>query len=153
MARRGTALLAAVMALLVTSVQMVQARTGRAAYHLHTSAMVTAARYEPRGSVLKVTNPQTGKSVIVTVNDRGPFNGNRILDLSTGAFRQLYGGLGRGVGPVTYEVISRPVGNGTLLASRGNKHSAGKPRKSRRSRFGKRRRSGSKRVTYRRSHR
>jgi rare lipoprotein A len=86
-----------------------QSRNGRAAYHLHTSELVTAARYEPHGSVLKVTNPETGRTVNVRVNDRGPFNGNRILDLSTGAFRQLYGGLGRGVGPVQYEVISRPL--------------------------------------------
>ena len=83
------------------------ARSGKAAYHLHTSRMVTAARYEPIGSVLRVTNPQTGKSVIVTVNDRGPFNGNRILDLSTGAFKQLFGSLKRGVGPISYTVIKR----------------------------------------------
>ena len=109
-----------------------QARSGKAAYHLHTSAMVTAARYEPRGSVLRVTNPQNGRSVIVRVNDRGPFNGNRILDLSTGAFRKLYGGLGRGVGPVTYTVISR---GGTRLAARGgsprNRRSASKRRQRR----------------------
>jgi len=83
-------------------------RKGHAAYHLHTSRLVTAARHEPRGSVLKVVNPNNGKSVIVTVNDRGPFNGNRILDLSTGAFKALFGSLKRGVGPITYTVISRP---------------------------------------------
>lgn len=102
------------------------AREGLAAYHLHTDAMVTAARYEPRGSQLRVTNPRNGRSVVVTVNDRGPFNGNRILDLSTAAFAELFGGLGRGVGPITYEVISSgatagggsPEG-GVYLASRG----------------------------------
>ena len=93
----------------------VQARSGRAAYHLHTGEMVTAARYEARGSVLRVTNPENGRSVVVRVNDRGPFNGNRILDLSTGAFRQLFGGLGRGVGPIEYEVIS---GGASILSSR-----------------------------------
>lgn len=96
--------------LLVGTGNIAHARKGKAAYHLHTSRMVTAARYEPRGSILKVTNPQNGKSVIVTVNDRGPFNGNRILDLSTGAFKQLFGGLGRGVGPISYEVIRRGYG-------------------------------------------
>ncbi len=95
--------------------QVAHARSGLAAYHLHTSRMVTAARYEPRGSVLRVRNPRNGRSVIVHVNDRGPFNGGRILDLSSGAFRQLFGGLGRGVGPIRYEVVSRP----TYLASRG----------------------------------
>lgn len=85
-----------------------QARSGRASYHLHTGAMVTAARHEPVGSVLRVTNPQNGRSVTVRVNDRGPFSPpGRVLDLSTGAFSSIYGGLGRGHGPVTYEVISR----------------------------------------------
>ena len=91
------------------------ARGGRASYHLHTSEMVTAARYETRGTMLRVTNPETGKSVVVRVNDRGPFSpANRVLDLSTGAFRELYGGLGRGHAPVTYEVIG-----GSELSSRG----------------------------------
>ena len=94
-----------------------QARSGRAAYHYHTGEMITASRYEPIGSVLCVTNPQNGRSVTVRVDGSGPYNGNRILDLSTGAFSALYGGLGRGVGPVSYEVISR--GGGVRLASRG----------------------------------
>ncbi len=110
------------------------ARSGQAAYNEHRSDMVTAARYEPRGSVLKVTNPQTGRSIVVTVNDWGPFNGNRILDLSTGAFSALYGGLGRGVGPVTYEVISRGSGGGGMaLSSRhGSYRTKSKSRKSHR---------------------
>lgn len=89
---------------------MAKTRKGKAVYHLRTERMVTASRYEPRGSILKVTNPETGKSVIVTVNDRGPFNGNRILDLSTGAFKKLYGSLRRGVAPVHYTVIRRGPG-------------------------------------------
>lgn len=84
-----------------------QTRSGRAAYHFSSRSMTTCARYEPVGSILRVTNPKTGKSIIVRVNGRGPYNGNRILDLSTGAFKQLYGGLGRGVGPVKYTVIKR----------------------------------------------
>lgn len=97
--------------------QMAQARSGMAAYNEHTGAMVTAARYEPYGSMLRVTNPRNGNSVLVRVNDRGPFNGGRILDLSTGAFSQLFGGLGRGTGPISYEVVG---GSGGLeLAARG----------------------------------
>jgi rare lipoprotein A len=84
-----------------------QSRSGRAAYHMSSRSMTTCARYEPIGSVLKVTNPETGKSIIVKVNGRGPYNGNRILDMSTGSFRALYGGLGRGHGPVKYTVIKR----------------------------------------------
>ena len=94
----------------VLTASAAQARSGRAAYHYYTSEMITAARYEPVGSVLKVTNPQNGRSVVVRVAGSGPYNGNRILDLSTGAFSALYGGLGRGVGPVSYEVISRGSG-------------------------------------------
>jgi rare lipoprotein A len=74
---------------------------------MHTPKMVTASRYEPRGSILLVTNPKTGKTVKVTVIDRGPFNGNRILDLSTGAFSALFGGLGCGVGNISYKVLQR----------------------------------------------
>jgi rare lipoprotein A (peptidoglycan hydrolase) len=50
----------------------------------------------PFGTLLKVTNHDTGKSVVVRVNDRGPFVGNRQLDLSEGAMRAL-GGIGTGV--------------------------------------------------------
>ena len=85
-------------------------RSGRAAYHLHTSQMVTASRHEPIGSILRVTHPKTGKSVTVTVNDRGPFNSNVILDLSTGAFKKLFGSLRRGLGPISYVVVRRGWG-------------------------------------------
>lgn len=84
-----------------------QSRGGRASYHLASRSMTTCARYEPVGSILRVTNPQNGKSIRVRVNGRGPYNGNRILDLSTGSFRALYGGLGRGHAPVRYTVIKR----------------------------------------------
>lgn len=106
-------------AALLLMVGAAQARSGRAAYHYHTGEMITASRYEPIGSVLRVTNPQNGRTVTVRVAGSGPYNGNRILDLSTGAFSSLYGGLGRGVGPVSYEVISRGGGGGIRLASRG----------------------------------
>lgn len=87
-----------------------QTRSGSAAYHYHSKEMITAARYEPVGSVLDVTNPHNGKTVRVRVAGRGPYNGNRLLDLSTGAFSQLYGGTGRGVGPMRYTVVSRGGG-------------------------------------------
>jgi rare lipoprotein A len=101
------ATIALIFAGVITPDANAQTRSGRAAYHLSSRSMTTCARYEPVGSVLKVTNPQTGKSVIVKVNGRGPYNGNRILDMSTGSFRALYGGLGRGHGPVKYTVLKR----------------------------------------------
>jgi rare lipoprotein A len=98
--------------------------------------MITAARYEPVGSVLRVTNPQNGNSVVVRVAGRGPYNGNRILDLSTGAFSKLYGGTKRGVGPVTYEVISR--GPSSELSSRHSSKPRGyRNRRTKKSRRGK----------------
>jgi len=98
----------AVVAVGTLGASQAQAGSGRASYDRHTGAMVTAARNEPIGTVLRVTNPQNGRSVVVTVNDRGPFSPpGRVLDLSTGAFAAIYGGLGRGQGPVEYEVISR----------------------------------------------
>lgn len=43
----------------------------------------------PLPSYAKVTNPANGRSVIVRVNDRGPFKGNRVIDLSYAAAYQL----------------------------------------------------------------
>jgi rare lipoprotein A len=65
------------------------------------NAMTCAHRSLPFGTKLRVSHG--GRSVVVTVNDRGPFVRGRVLDLSKGAARVL--GLG-GVGRVTAEVVS-----------------------------------------------
>ena len=49
----------------------------------------TAHRWLPFGTRLRVTNQRNGKSVIVRVNDRGPYVGGRDLDLSYGAFSSI----------------------------------------------------------------
>jgi rare lipoprotein A len=67
------------------------------------NAMTCAHRSLPFGTRLRVTHG--GQSVIVTVNDRGPFIRGRVLDLSTGAARAI-GLTGAGVGRVTAEVVS-----------------------------------------------
>ena len=70
---------------------------------MNANAMTCAHRSRPFGTKLRVTHG--GQSVIVTVNDRGPFIRGRVLDLSTGAARAI--GLTRaGVGRVTAEVVS-----------------------------------------------
>ena len=70
---------------------------------MNANAMTCAHRSLPFGTKLRVTHG--GQSVIVTVNDRGPFIRGRVLDLSTGAARAI--GLTRaGVGRVTAEVVS-----------------------------------------------
>jgi rare lipoprotein A len=67
------------------------------------NALTCAHRSLPFGTKLRVTHG--GQSVVVTVNDRGPFIRGRVLDLSTGAARAI--GLTRsGVGRVVAEVVS-----------------------------------------------
>ena len=66
------------------------------------SAMTAAHRSLPFGTKLRVTH--NGRSVVVTINDRGPFIKGRVLDLSTGAARAV-GLTSAGVGHVTAEVI------------------------------------------------
>jgi rare lipoprotein A len=67
------------------------------------NAMTAAHRSLPFGTRLRVTHG--GRSVVVTINDRGPFIRGRVLDLSTGAARAV-GLTGAGVGRVTAEVVS-----------------------------------------------
>ena len=57
---------------------------------LYKDNLKTAAHKElPFGSSVKVTNVANGKSVVVTVNDRGPFVRGRIIDLSRSAFSSI----------------------------------------------------------------
>ena len=67
------------------------------------NAMTAAHRSLPFGTKLRVTH--RGQSVVVTINDRGPFIRGRVLDLSKGAARAI-GLTGAGVGHVTAEVVS-----------------------------------------------
>lgn len=68
-------------------------------------ARLTAAhRTLPFGTRLKVTNTQNSRSVVVRVNDRGPFAKGRIIDLSSSAFKTI-ASLNAGVIPVRIEVI------------------------------------------------
>ena len=67
------------------------------------NAMTAAHRSLPFGTKLRVTH--RGQSVVVTINDRGPFIKGRVLDLSTGAARAI-GLTGAGVGQVTADVVS-----------------------------------------------
>ncbi|MGE5156716.1 MAG: septal ring lytic transglycosylase RlpA family protein [Gemmatimonas sp.] len=66
------------------------------------NALTCAHRSLPFGTKLRVTH--NGRSVVVTVNDRGPFVRGRVLDLSTAAARAV-GLTSAGVGRVTAEVV------------------------------------------------
>lgn len=67
-------------------------------------AMTAAHPHLPIPTYVKVTNLENGKTVIVKVNDRGPFHGNRLIDLSYVAAAKL-GVLGRGTAKVEVESI------------------------------------------------
>jgi rare lipoprotein A len=75
-------------------------------YDMH--KLTCAHPYLPFNTWLKVTNLANQKSVIVRVNDRGPFKKNRIIDLSYAAAKQL-GMLGPGSIYVKLEIVSPPL--------------------------------------------
>ena len=68
-------------------------------------ALTAAHKSLSFGTLLKVTNPRNGRSVIVRINDRGPYIQGRDLDLSKGAAIEL-GMLRKGVGRVKIEEIA-----------------------------------------------
>lgn len=68
------------------------------------NAMTAAHKTLPFGTKVKVTNPATGKSVIVRINDRGPYIGGRCLDLSRAAFAAI-APLSAGHITATWEVV------------------------------------------------
>lgn len=69
-------------------------------------ALTAAHRTLPFGSRLRVTNTRNGKSVIVVVNDRGPFHGGRIIDVNRSAAQKL-GMIESGVAPVRIERVTQ----------------------------------------------
>lgn len=74
---------------------------------VYTGRKMTAAHKTlPFGTRVRVTNRNNGRSVIVRINDRGPFVGGRAIDLSYAAARKL-GMVESGVVPVTMEVVRK----------------------------------------------
>lgn len=67
--------------------------------------MTAAHRLLPLGTKIKVTDLKTGKTVDVTINDRGPFWPNRLLDLSWGAAKKIGDD---GLDPVRIKIVSLP---------------------------------------------
>ncbi|WP_416667814.1 septal ring lytic transglycosylase RlpA family protein [Egbenema bharatensis] len=68
------------------------------------NALTAAHRTLPFGTQVRVTNMDNGLSVVVRINDRGRFHGNRVIDLSTAAARSI-GLVQSGVAPVNVEVL------------------------------------------------
>lgn len=73
---------------------------------MNKNAATAAHRSLKFGTKLKVTNQRNGRSVVVRINDRGPFIGGRVLDLSKGSANQI-GIVQTGVGRVCYQVVSK----------------------------------------------
>jgi rare lipoprotein A len=69
------------------------------------AALTCAHRTAPFGARLRVTDVESGRQVVVTVNDRGPFVRGRIVDLSLAAAREL-GMVKRGVARVRVERLA-----------------------------------------------
>ena len=82
-------------------------KSGRTASgELFSPAKLTAAhRSLPFGTFVRVTNLKNHRTVIVRINDRGPFNKGRIIDLSPAAAQQL--GFS-GIVPVILDVVAAP---------------------------------------------
>ncbi|WP_342597053.1 septal ring lytic transglycosylase RlpA family protein [Cyanobacterium aponinum UTEX 3222] len=70
------------------------------------NALTAAHRSLPFGTRVKVTNLNNGRSVVVRINDRGPFTRGRIVDLSAGAARVI-GLKNSGVAPVRIQILGR----------------------------------------------
>ena len=68
------------------------------------SGMTAAHRSLPFGTMVRVTNTSNGRSVVVRINDRGPFVKGRIIDLTPGAAHAI--GIA-GLGSVTVDVVGK----------------------------------------------
>jgi peptidoglycan lytic transglycosylase len=68
------------------------------------SGMTAAHRTLPFGTMVRVTNTSNGRSVVVRINDRGPFVKGRIIDLTPGAAHAI--GIA-GLGSVTVDIVGK----------------------------------------------
>ena|SRR5262245_12054001 len=75
--------------------------------YAHSSALTAAHKSLPFGTKVRVTNVNTGRSVVVRINDRGPYIKGRIIDL-TPAGAQAIGSAG--LAPVELTVVSDKAG-------------------------------------------
>ena len=70
--------------------------------------LTAAHRMLAFGTWVRVTNLDNGRRIVVRINDRGPYHGERAIDLSYGAARKL-GMVEAGVVPVDIKVLHRPL--------------------------------------------
>jgi rare lipoprotein A len=70
----------------------------------HPNALTAAHRTLPFGTLVRVTNRRNGHSVVVRINDRGPFTRGRVIDLTPAAANRL--GFS-GLTPVSLDIVGR----------------------------------------------
>jgi rare lipoprotein A len=103
-------------AVLMFSVSAEAGNVGMASYYKSGKRTANGERFNPHGMTaahrklkfgtrLRVTNVRSGKSVVVRINDRGPFIRGRIIDLSLGA-AQVIGLTKTGVAKISYTVLN-----------------------------------------------
>lgn len=87
-----------------TFVKTGKSHRGAASWYAWTGTFAAANPWLPKGSYVRVTNMDNGRSVIVVINDRGPFVPGRIIDLDKVAFEEI-ASIGAGVINVKMEEI------------------------------------------------
>lgn len=101
----------------VTGGQSKYVLNGKASYYWQPQAVASGGRFNPNaltaahktlpfGTKVRVTNKNNGKSVVVTINDRGPYIKGRIIDLSKRAAQDI-SMTGAGVVPVSVSVLGK----------------------------------------------
>ena len=87
----------------VASVYSVASSSSRTASgrRLSDRGLTAAHRSLPFGTKVRVTNKRNGRSVVVTITDRGPFVRGRVIDLTLAAASAI--GMGRGLAPVSVD--------------------------------------------------
>lgn len=91
--------------------------SGKASYYWEPQALASGGRFNPNaltaahktlpfGTKVRVTNKYNGESVVVTINDRGPYIAGRVIDLSKAAAKAI-SMTGAGVVPVSVTVLGK----------------------------------------------
>ena len=86
-------------------------------YNMH--AMTAAHRILPLGTIVRVTNKNNGRSLVLRINDRGPFVGDRVIDLSRAAADKL-DIITKGTAPVRIVALSEPQRTASAAAKADN---------------------------------
>ena len=102
----------------VASVYSTESGSGTASgQKLNPHALTAAHRSLPFGTKVKVTNKHNGRAVVVTINDRGPTQAGRVIDISSAAAAQI--GLGKkSMTPVKLEVVGEAPPKKTAAKSK-----------------------------------